>query len=265
MLKLHSRDLRKFLCLNSALLVALAGCATIGDSEGSNPLDKFFTSGKLQDLSPEEREMRDDASEFRQNMLKLKLKIIGGGMATVGGTAFVVCMAKHGADAVKKEVIEKCVKVASVAAVAGAIHGWRVAQIQEASRLKVRELEFHRQKIEERNGHLRKYVESTRKLVEKKRERVDGLKDQSDQNEARKAQLEEEGRRLRENIEVMNGTISNLMLDRTTYQNLADELEREGKDVAGLRSQVEEMTLQIAALEEERDALEEINQTVTFG
>ena len=265
MLTQRSHDSWKYVCLILALLVALGGCATTGDTEDSNPLDKYFTPEKLQGLSPEEREMREDANEFRQNMLKLKLETVAGGTLVFGGTAFGLCMLKHGTDALEKEVIQKCGIIAAVAAVVGAVDGYRVAQKQEASRVKVRELEYHRQKIEERNEHLRKYVDSSRKLVERKRERVAELNNRSEQNEAQKEQLVEEKNRLQENIALMNGTISNLELDRDTYQRLADELDGEGEDVARLRSQVESMNLQIAALEQERNLLEEINLTVVVG
>jgi chromosome segregation ATPase len=108
-------------------------------------------------------------------------------------------------------------------------------------------------------------LDSSRKVVEQNRERISELQKQVAQNEVSEEQLAEEQKRLQANIDVMNRSIKNIEQDKQTYQALADQLEKEGQDVAGLRSQVESMNLQIAALEQERNALEEINQTVRIG
>lgn len=254
MLNLRKCQSWKFVCLIPALLIGLAGCVTTGDTADSNPFAALFPTKEPKNLSPEERQMREDANVFRDTVL--------GGAATIAGVAGLACMLEHGFD---RDNLKKCAAYAAVGGLVGAIDGYRTAKKQEASRNKVREIDLITQEVEQRNAAAQRMLESSRKVVEQNRERISEVKQQVAQNEVREEQLAEEKNRLQSNIDVMNKSIGTLEQDKQTYQALADKLEMEGQDVAGLRSQVESMNLQVAALEQERNALEEINQTVRIG
>ena len=241
----------KLLLLLPVLPLLLGGCVTTGDTAGFNPF-AFLTGQEPGDLTPEERELREDASVFRNTVI--------GGALTVGGEAGLQCILEWGPDE-----LEGCASIAAIGGVVGAIDGYLTAKQQEASRKQVREIDLITQEIEERNAGIGKMVDSSRKVVEQNRERINEVKLQVARNEVREEQLAEEQKRLQANIKVMNRTIDNLMEDKTTYQVLAERLANDGTDVASLRSEVESMSLQIAALEKERDALEEINQTMRIG
>ena len=258
MLNLRNYQSWKFVCLIPALSIGLAGCVTTGggDTADSNvfaPILEFF-SPKDENLSAEERQMREDSNVFAKTVL--------GGTLTIGALAALACGLEHGFD---KDNLKKCAAYGAVGGLLGAIDGYRKAKIDEASRNKVREIDLITQEIEERNAAARRMLDSSRKVVEQNRERISELQKQVAQNEVSEEQLAEEQKRLQANIDVMNRSIKNIEQDKQTYQALADQLEKEGQDVAGLRSQVESMNLQIAALEQERNALEEINQTVRIG
>ena len=252
MLTLRRHDSWNFLCMLPALSIMLGGCVTTGDTADFNPLAAIFAPETPAELSPEERQMREDANVFRNTVL--------GGAATYAGAAGLLCILEHGTDNV-----DKCAAYAAVGGLVGAMDGYLTAKKQEASRKKVREIDLIAEEIEERNAGIQKMVDSSRKVVEQNRERIEEVKQQVAQNEVQEERLAEEQKRLQANIEVMNSTIATLMEDKTTYDALADKLEQEGENVAGLRSRVDSMSLQIAALEQERNALEEINQTVRIG
>ena len=277
MLNLRNYQSRNFVCLIPALLIGLAGCVTTGgrDTSVSNPFSPIIegankiiaTGGEIfekyvahtfsepdENLSAEERQMREDSNVFAKTVL--------GGTLTIGALAALACALEHGFD---EDNLGKCATHAAIGGVVGAIDGYRKAKIDEASRIKVREIDLVTQEIEERNAAAQRMLDSSRKVVEQNRERISELKQQVAQNEAQEELLAEEQKRLQANIDVMNRSIKTLEQDRNTYQALAQELETEGQDVADLRSRVESMDLQIAALEQERNALEEINQTVRIG
>ena len=234
-----------------APLLLLGGCATTGDGTWSNPFDKILSPAP-RDPTPEEQEMQEDARIFRNTVL--------GGAATVGGALFLDCLLKRGSDEWKD-----CAAVGGVGAAVGAVDGYLTAKRQEASRRKVREIDLITEEIEEKNAGIRKLVASSRKVVEQNRERIGEVKLKIARNEVREEVLAEEKGRLESNIAVMDRTIENLTKDKEAYRTLADKLEGEGTDVARLRENVESMELRIAELEEQRDALEEINRAVRIG
>ena len=259
MLTLCSRDLQKFVWLVPALSIVLGGCVTTGDTADSNPLAAaaaavaaIVTPEKPENLSPEERQMRQDSNVFRNTVL--------GGVATGATIGAVACILKYGTDD-----LDKCAAIAAVGGIVGAMDGYLTAKKQEASRQKVREIDLITEEIEERNAGIRKMVNSSHKVVEQNRKRIEEVKLQVAQNEVQEERLADEQKRLQANIDVMDKTITTLMEDKAAYEAIANKLEQDGENVAGLRSKVESMKLQIAALEQERNALEEINQTVRIG
>ena len=247
-----SPDCRKLLWMIPALSIVFAGCVTTGDTADSSSIAAISSIEPHEDLSPEERQMREDANVFRNTIL--------GGTATGAAVGALVCILKYGTGD-----LEKCAKYAAIGATVGALDGYLTAKKQEASRKKVREIDLITEEIEEKNAEIRKLVESSHKVVEQNRERIEEVKLQIARNEAQEELLVEEQKRLQANIDVMDRTIDRLEKDRKAYAALADRLEQDGDDVAGLRSGVDSMNRQIAALERERNALEDINRTVRIG
>jgi hypothetical protein len=255
MLTLRSRNLRKFLWLIPALSVVLGGCVTTGDTADSNPfaaVAAIFTPEKPEDLSPEERQMRGDANVFRYTVL--------GGAGTGAAIGGLMCILNYGTDD-----LDKCAAYAAVGGLVGAMDGYLTAKKQKASRQKVHEIDLITEEIDERNARIRKMVDSSHKVVEQNRKRIEEVKQQVAQNEVQEERLAEEEKRLQANIDVMDKTITTLMEDKAAYEAIANKLEQDGENVAGLRSKVEIMNLQIAELEQERNELEKIYQTVRVG
>ena len=247
--------------LVAALSLLLAGCGSAVDTGEPNAI-AVLPSDEPSDLTPEEKQLRDDAYLFEKTVL-------GGAIVTAGPVA-LTCILSDGLPDFSNldsalEKLEDCAAPTLVAGVVGAFDGYRTAKQQEAARKKVQEIDLITKEIEEKNAGIRKMVKSSRKVVEQNRERVNEAKLQVAKQEIQEEQLAEEQKRLQSNIAVMDRTIEHLKEDRTTYLALADQLEQDGQVVAGLRSEVETMGLQIAALEVERDALEDLNQTVRIG
>ena len=236
----------------AAVALLLVGCQTTGDSIASNPL-ALLTPQETLELSPEEKQLREDAATFRNTVF--------GGALTFGGVTALACILSG-----KAEKPGDCLAPAVVGGLIGAIDGYRTAKKQEAARKQVREIDLITMEIEERNANIQEMVASARKVVAQNRERINETKLQIAQQAVAEEFLKEEQKRLQSNIHVISRTIETLKKEKATYDVLAQQLaEGGGDDVEGLRSQVESMGLQIAALEMERDALEEINQTTRIG
>lgn len=245
----------------AALSILLAGCGSAVDTDRPNAV-AVLPPDDPDDLTPEEGELREDEYLFEKTVL-------GGALAAAGPVA-VTCMLSDGLPDLSDlgstlEKLKGCAAPAVAVGILGAYDGYRTAKQQEAARKKVQEIDLITKEIEERNAKIRKLVASSRKVVEQNRERINEAKLQVAKQEIQEEQLEEERKRLQSNIWAMNRTIESLKTERQSYLALADQLEQEGQVVAGLRSEVENMGLQIAALETERDALEDLNQTVRIG
>ncbi|MDA0704487.1 MAG: hypothetical protein O3A96_14815 [Proteobacteria bacterium] len=233
----------------SAALVA-AGCQTAGDSGRST----LF--GDSAPLTPAEQQMRNDADVFNET-------VFGGAVAGMAmGGLFCAMSLLLGSNQNNMAV---CATAIGVGAALGAIDGYMVATRQEAARRQVREIDVVTEDIEQSNAKLRKLVASSQKVVEQNRERINEVTLKVAQNQARAEELTLEQARLDDNIAVMSGTLENLREERDGYVEVAGELASQGQDTTRLRAQLVEMNRQIAALEQERDALENINRASKIG
>jgi uncharacterized protein YhaN len=232
-----------------SVALALAGCQTAGDS------GRTTLFGSSEPLTPAEQEMRNDADVFNETVF--------GGAATgaaLGGLLCALSLLSGG-----KNNAAVCATAIGVGAALGAVDGYMVATRQEAARRQVREIDVVTEDIEQSNARLRKLVASSQKVVEQNRERINEVKLKVAQNQARAEELTREQARLDDNIAVMSNTLDSLRDERDAYVEVAGELGAQGQDTAKLRAQVVEMNRQIAALEKERDALEEINRASKIG
>ena len=121
------------------------------------------------------------------------------------------------------------------------------------------------EEIQEKNVRLQRLVNTSRRVVEQNRERLEEVRIKVARNEVREEMLQEEQEKLRDNIKVMNQTLAQLEDERDKYYEVADELARDGRDTAQLEAEIRNMNRQIAALERERDALEELDRAVRIG
>ncbi|WP_417513565.1 hypothetical protein [Minwuia sp.] len=239
-----------------SLSVLVGGCATNGDTGQSNPFD-FLASDSADNpnLTPEERALRKDAEIFNETVF--------GGAAT--GAALLGGLCVVGALLGNNNSLGRCAVLAGVGAAVGAVDGYLVAKRQEAARKQVREIDLVTQEMEEKNVKLRRLVATSKKVVEQNRERIRDVQIKVAQNQARQDELRIEKERLESNIDVMDETIASLKKERENYQDVADDLTNEGRNTTALRQEISEMNQQIAALERERNELEQINRAVRIG
>ncbi|ANK81458.1 MAG: hypothetical protein TEF_12090 [Rhizobiales bacterium NRL2] len=237
-----------------AAALALAGCAQNADGQRQGLFD-FASSGNDENLSEEERQLREDAEVFNET--------VAGGAATnallFGGLCVAAALLGGGDN------MGQCAIMAGIGAAYGAVDGYLVAKRQEAARRQVREIDLVTEEIQEKNVKLRKLVETSQRVVAENRERLQEIRIKVAKNEVREEMLEEESRRLQSNIGVMDSTIAQLEKERDNYYQVAEQLEGDGRDTRQLEAEIRDMNHQIAALERERDALEEIDRAVRIG
>jgi len=235
-----------------ALALILNGCAS-GDT-GDRPFD-FLAGDENAKLTPEERRLRDDAAEFNET--------VAGGAATgallLGGLCMVGVLLNGG------DGLGQCAIRAGVGAAIGAVDGYLVAKRQEAARQRVREIDLVTKELEDKNVKLQQLVDSSRRVVEQNRTRIQDVQLKVAQKKMRQEQLVQEQAQLQSNIDLMNQTIANLTRERDNYQQVAGQLGRDGRNTAALEKQIRTMEQQIAALQVERDELEKIKRAVRLG
>ncbi|WP_416896963.1 MAG: hypothetical protein ACMVY4_15810 [Minwuia sp.] len=241
-----------------AFPVLLGGCQTTGDSDGGGSLFDFGgSSSDDPNLTPEERALREDAEVFNETVFggAATGAVIAGGLCALGAL-----LGNNGGNA-----LGRCAIMAGVGGAIGAIDGYMVAKRQEAARKQVREIDLVTEEIEAKNVKLRRLVDSSRRVVDQNRQRLEEVRIKVAANAAREDELRREKDRLEANIDVMDDTLENLRDERDNYEEVVRELRAGGQNTAQLEAQIGEMNQQIAALERERNELEAINRAVRIG
>ncbi len=238
-----------FVCLS----LVLSGCAGNRDS-GGNPFD-FLASEDDENLTPEERRLRDQAAVFNET-------VFGGavaGAALLGGLCFLGALFNNG------QGLAECAVRAGIGAAIGAVDGYLIAKRQEAADRQVAEIDLVTRELEQKNRDLERLVATSKRVVDQNRERIRDVQLKVAQKKVRFEQLEFERQHLQSNIDQMNGTISNLIRERDNYREVAQQLGNEGRDTSALQTQIREMETRIAQLEQERNELENIKRAMRVG
>ena len=212
-----------------AIAVASTGCVTMPGGQGAA-------------LTPEERALRGEAKVFNNTVL--------GGAAAGAAVGGITCMLFGNS-------LGECAGEMAVGAVTGGIVGYVTATKQQAANEQVRAAEIVTRDVQAENEKLGTLVATARNVLEENRASNQELKARIATNEAEAGELGAQQRRVRSNVEVLNGVIAKLNEKRSQYAEVAGDLESEGEDTTALRQQVREMSEQIGLLVEYRTALEE--------
>jgi hypothetical protein len=195
-----------------------------------------------QNLTPEEQQMRADASVFDETVLG------GAAMGAALGCAVGYFWGGEAKD---------CLVGGIGGGALGALGGYLTATEQEAARGQVRQVDIVTRDINADNENLRRLVASASRVLDQNRQQAQLVKQKLARAELAEGELASMRARLRSNIAFMNETIVKLEEKRSQYVEAANSLAGKGQDTSGLRRRVGDMENHIAALIEYRDTLEE--------
>lgn len=238
----------------SIVLQACAGGRTDSDSSSGFSL---FESSSDENLTPEERALREEADVFNETVF--------GGAATgalvLGGLC--VAAALLGGNS---ESIARCAVLAGVGAAAGALDGYLVAKRQEASRTKVREIDLIVKDVEADNRKIEKVNAQAQRVRDQNLERIREAEAKRRSQQISAEQLATERQRLQGNIAFLQETIEKLEARRDQYREAAQRLSAEGSgSTKELQAKIDEQTQRIENLKQMKRDLEQANEVKRIG
>ena len=195
-----------------------------------------------QNLTPEEEQLRADASVFDETVLG------GAAMGAAVGCAFGFLLGGNAED---------CLVGGIGGGALGALGGYLTATEQEAAQGHVRQIDIVTRDINADNENLRTLVASASRVLDQNRQQAQLVKQKLARAELAEGELANMRARLRSNIAFMNETIVKLEEKRSQYVEVANSLAGKGQDTSGLQQRVGDMKNHIAALIAYRDTLEE--------
>lgn len=236
------------------LPIFLQACVSTDSDSGSGGFS-LFDSASEEDLTPEERALREEADVFNETVF--------GGAATGAAVLGGLCVLS---GLLNNQNLSNCLVAAGVGAAFGALDGYLVAKRQEASRKGVREIELITQDVEEDNRRIEKVNARAQRVRDQNLDRIRDAEEKRRNQQISAEQLAREREHIRENIAFLQETIDKLEKRRDQYDEAARKLEGEGNaDTSGLRARIDEQSRRIAALEQMKRDLEKANEVKRIG
>lgn len=236
------------------LPIMLQACTGQNADSGSGGFS-LFNSAAEDDLTPEERALREEADVFNETVF--------GGAATGAAILGGLCVLS---GLLNNQNLSRCLVAAGVGAAFGALDGYLVAKRQEASRKGVREIDLVTQDVEKDNQTIEQVNARAREVRDQNIDRIRDAEEKRRNQQISAEQLAQERERLRDNIDFLQETITKLEKRRDQYEDAARELGSEGKgDTDELHARIDEQTRRIEALKKMKEDLERANEVKRIG
>jgi hypothetical protein len=247
---------RAGLAATLALSIMLQACIGSGADSDSSGGFSLFDSSSDEELTPEERALREEADVFNETVF--------GGAATgallLGGLCVASALLGGGNN------MGRCAILAGVGAAAGALDGYLIAKRQESSRTKVREIDLVTQDVEADNRKIEQVNDRARRVRDQNLERIREAEAKRRSQQISAEQLATERRRLQSNIDFLQDTIDKLEERRNKYHEAAQSLSAQGSgSTAELQTKIEEQTRKIQTLKQMKRDLEKANEVKRIG
>lgn len=241
--------------------LGIAGCASTSDPtqppvaggpdappSGGGFFSTLFGEDEAE-LTPAERQLREEATLFNQTVLGGILFNSAKGAALGALTGFLVTGGKL------EGLIKGAAVGGGVGAVAGAIDGYRTAKRQEAARQQVREIELMVAEVEGENQRIEQSIRTTDMVIAETRANLQSAQDQLRRKEISAAEYERQRQRAQRNVAAMDELIDGVEQRRDEFSSVAQDMRKEGEDTRALDAEIAQSSARLAELKAERDLL----------
>lgn len=218
----------------------MGGGAAAGTSTASTPAD---CSPNNPNLTAAERQMCKDADIFNET-------VAGGAMtgALIGGLIGALAGLASGGNG--RSAAQGALIGAVAGGVMGGVDGYVTAKAQEQSNNRVRMVNSMAADIEADNAKLEKLVESSRRVLEDSKQRIEKVNADYNAGRASLAQVQAENRRLAANRDRLEGWLKEARARRDNYVAAANQMRRGGASTQQMDAEIAQMNAEVAQLEQ---------------
>lgn len=236
MIFLNMRRVTTAALVAALVVVPLGGCKTM------ETIQSKFGGEPTVELSPAEKQMRDDKSKFDSTVFGGV--VAGAAMGALAGGL----MAALGGGTTKD--IQKGVLVGAVAGgVLGGVDGYATAKKQRVGNNEVRAIQATVADMQQENGRLEQFVRSADSVLAEGKQRLASLKSDTANGKITAQNAEAVRKREETNIALVKGTLDKSRELRTQYQQAGQRMSADPATRKNLDQEVAVMDRQVAQLE----------------
>lgn len=224
------------IAVSALVIVPISGCKTM------ETIQSKFGGSPAPELSPAEKQMRDDKSKFDSTVF--------GGVVTgaaIGALAGGFMAALSGGNT---KDIQKGVLVGAVSGgVLGGVDGYATAKKQRAGNNEVRAIQATVADLQQENSRLEQFVRSADSVLAEGKQRLASLKSDTAAGKITAQNADAIRKREETNIELVKGTLDKSRELRTQYQQAGQRMTTDPATRRNLEQEVAVMDRQVAQLE----------------
>ncbi|MGE0095572.1 MAG: hypothetical protein AB7T40_13550 [Alphaproteobacteria bacterium] len=213
-------------------------------------LDGGGSAENEKDLTPAEKQLRSESSEFAET-------VAGGAIfgAILGAMAMAALGALGNPGNAGAGAAQGAIMGAAIGGIMGGVDGYLTAKQRENANNNIRMTNAMAEDVRKDNERLERLVKSSNEVLAESRTQLEDIKSQVEQNQKTVAQADAERQRYEKNRDAMQTALNDLQKRRDNYAQAATKMRSRGARTADLDRQIESLNKQIEQLEQNVGAM----------
>lgn len=202
------------------------------------------------DLTPAEKQLRSDSSEFAET-------VAGGAIfgAILGAMAMAALGALGNPGNAGVGAARGAIMGAAIGGIMGGVDGYLTAKQRENANSSIRMTNSMAEDVRKDNERLERLVKSSNEVLVESRTQLEDIKSQVEQNQKTVAQADAERQRYEKNRDAMQTALGDLQKRRDNYAQAATKMRSRGARTTDLDRQIDSLNKQIEQLEKNVGAM----------